>query len=83
MGMAPPVLEDVVLVLAAGTVVDGPGTPEVKGLPPETVLAPLKAGGLLVADGMGMAVVFMGFSTLCFRVSIFASVVAEMIHTCQ
>ena len=64
MGTARPVLVEVVLGWAAGTVVDGAGTPEVKGLPPEAVLAPLKAGGLLVADGMGTAVVFWGLSTL-------------------
>ena len=64
MGAAAPRLGEVAPPVAAGAVEVGVGIPDVYGMPAVPVLAPLKAGGLLEAEGSGLAVVFIGLRTL-------------------
>lgn len=66
MGTAAPWLLDAVWpAVATGAVEVGGVTAEVKGILDETEEAPLNAaGGLDVAVGLGVAVVFMGLRTL-------------------
>ncbi len=52
------------LLLGAAVVAVVVTTADVNGTPPVVVVAPLKAGACVAADGSGVAVVLSGFKTL-------------------
>lgn len=62
--MAKPVLLEDETPVAAGTVIVGVGTPDVKGTLLEAAVAPEKAGASVAAEVLGFAVVFLGLRTL-------------------